>query len=730
MKLSRRCFLSFIVGGAAGTALSPLPWKLTDDLSIWSQNWPWTPVPPDGAASVVNTTCTLCPGGCGIGVRKVDTRAVKIEGIAGHPVNDGGICMLGLSGLQLLYGPTRIQAPLKRVGARGQGSWQTVTWEAAVSEVASQLNAIRGQGNPQALACIAARRNGTVSQLLQRLMMSVGSHHFFHNASVEDAYGEALKLTQGTPGNIGFDIENSDFILSFGCALMDGYASPVRMIRALSLLKDNKGTLVQVEPRLSNTAAKADLWLPARPGSEADLALAMASVIIDRQRVNAEFINAHVEGFDAFARMVKEKYTPAAVAAKTGLSAEVIADAALRFADAKNPVAIYGRGKGNIPGSLKEVLAVQALNALVGSVNRKGGTVAVDEYNYIDWPAATVDDVAAAGLKAEAFAGHGIHQFISAIKTAPAKCKALIVADANPYHTLADSTEVKAALDQIPFVVSFSSFMDETAMNADLILPSHIYLERYEDVPCTAAIVPPIVGLCQPVVKPLYHTQHPGDTIIQIAQAMGGGVAESFAWEDYQSCLTETLGDQWESMVEKGVRIMDDYLQPQWGDGFQTASGKYVLMNDAVSAVYTAKEVAIEGDEATYPLILVPYDSIRLAAGEIGEPPFMMKTLPDDVLKGNDCFVEINPQTASQAGLKGGQAAVLSTPRGQARVRVSANEGIMPGIVAMPRGLGHTAWGPFLAGKGANINGLIGPQTDPASGLNAAWGIRARMAKA
>ena len=72
MKLSRRCFLSFVIGGAAGTTLSPLPWKLLDDASIWSQNWPWTPVPPDGTTSYAASTCSLCPGGCGIKVRLID----------------------------------------------------------------------------------------------------------------------------------------------------------------------------------------------------------------------------------------------------------------------------------------------------------------------------------------------------------------------------------------------------------------------------------------------------------------------------------------------------------------------------------------------------------------------------------------------------------------------------------------------------------------------------------
>ena len=214
MKLSRRCFLSFVVGGAAGTALSPLPWKLMDDVSIWSQNWPWVPVPPDGAADYVNSTCMLCPGGCGISVRKIDDRVVKIEGAADHPINNGGICMLGLSGAQLLYSPTRVPTPLKRVGDRGQGQWQTISWSEAVSEVASKLADIRAQGKPQSLACIAAKDTGTVPRLLQRFLSAYGSPNFIRMPSVNDAYEAVLRLTEGTRGYAGVDVENADFILS------------------------------------------------------------------------------------------------------------------------------------------------------------------------------------------------------------------------------------------------------------------------------------------------------------------------------------------------------------------------------------------------------------------------------------------------------------------------------------------------------------------------------------
>jgi menaquinone reductase, molybdopterin-binding-like subunit len=730
MKLSRRCFLSLVAGGAAGTALSPLPWKLIDDSSIWSQNWPWTPVPPDGEGTYAKSTCALCPGGCGISVRKIDDRAVKIEGAKDHPLNDGSVCMLGLSGLQLLYGPTRIQAPLKRVGDRGKGQWETISWEQAVGEVAGKLGDIRDQGTPQSVACISPKDVGTVPQLLHRLLSAYGSPNFLRMPSVEDAYETAIYLTQGAIGSAGVDVDNADFILSFGSAILDGYGSPVRMYKANSKLKELNGKLVQVEPRLSNTAAKADTWIAAKPGTEADLALAMANIMISQDMVDRDFISENTEGYDAFAGMVREKYTPDAVAQKTGVDAAVIKTLAVQFAEAKKPLALYGKGKGQTPGCLKEALAVHALNALVGNVNREGGVQALDAYDYIDWPEIETDSVAAAGLQTARLDGAGTENFPNArylthrLADMGDSIQALLVAEANPCYSLPNTQAVKAAFDKIPFIVSFSSFMDETAMNADLILPNHIYLERLEDVPVTAGVTQQVVGLCRPVVEPQHKTQHLGDTIIQIAKALKGPVAAAFPWEDYETCLKTTLEEQWDTLEEDGVWTASDSVQ----QGFETASEKFVLMNDELGAIYMAEDVALDGKGNSFPLVLIPYDSIRLASRYIGDPPFMMKTVSDAVIKGQHGYVEINPDTAKKLGLANGKLATLMTPVGEAKVGIRYEEGIMPGVVAMPRGLGHTAYDSFLKGKGANINQLIGSVEDPASGLDATWGIGAKLA--
>ena len=135
--------------------ITPLPWKLADDIAIWSQNWPWLSVPPVGEFFHEKTLCTLCPGGCGIEVRKVDERAVKIEGRTDYPVNPGGICPLGVGGLQLLYKEDlRYTGPMKRVGPRGSGTFQSISWKEALKALADRLTALRKKGHPESFTAI------------------------------------------------------------------------------------------------------------------------------------------------------------------------------------------------------------------------------------------------------------------------------------------------------------------------------------------------------------------------------------------------------------------------------------------------------------------------------------------------------------------------------------------------------------------------------------------------
>ncbi len=182
--------------------------------------------------------------------------------------------------------------------------------------------------------------------------------------------------------------------------------------------------------------------------------------------------------------------------------------------------------------------------------------------------------------------------------------------------------------------------------------------------------------------------------------------------------------------MKRGFGWTRRFRPPNWENAFKTASGKFEFGNASMDLSPGFNALAPEGDEASYPLVLIPYDSMRLANGAVTNPPFVMKTIEDTVLKGNIGLVEVNPETAKSLGLSEGSIAHLETPKGDARVKIHLYAGIMPGVVAMPKGLGHRTKDRFTAGKGINIKELMGPVEDQASGLDVAWGIRAKLTKA
>ena len=779
MKLDRRTFIELIVGFSAGAGggfmLTPVNWKLMDDMTIWSQElWPRYQLgglkgslPQRGKVTHADSVCNLCPGGCGITVRKVADRVTKIEGREGYPVNNGGICPLGAAGLQFLYGPWRAPSPLRRVGKRGSGQFERITWDEAINEVVQKLGDLRRKGQSHTVACILASDRGTVPQLFDRFLKAYGSPNFIRTASAEDTYELAMGLMQGDTASVGYDLERANFILSFGSGLIEGWGSPVRVIRAHSIWRSGdlkkRATVVQIEPRLSNTAAKADNWYPVNPGTEAALALGLAHVIVKESLYDSNFIRNHTFGFkdwsDAsdkkymgFKRLVLTKYAPETVSGITGLSATKIVELARAFARAERSLAIWGRGKGTVSGSLYECMAVHALNALVGNINKPGGVSTRPQVATRAWPGVSQDATALKGSGKPRIDGAGTSRY-PLTRYLPEKwpqvinggkagtIQALLVHEADPYYTTLDSATVAKAFDRIPFVVSFSTYMDETAYHADLILPNHHYLERWEDLPTPVGLQKPILGLLKPVVSPQFDTRHSGDVIMTIAKALDGSVGDAFPWEDYETVLKETIGDKWDTLEETGYIEDTDYRPPAWEKAFGTPSGKFEFYITAFdqTGMKISKDldylphyepVRPEGNADTYPLILIPAELMRLANGAIGNPPFCTKTLEETELKRNDLFVEVNPKTAANYGLSEGQRAMLETPRGKARVLVHLFEGIMPGLISIPKGLGHAAYDDYLAGKGVSANSLMGVVEDPITGLSATWGVRAKLTKA
>ncbi|MBW2094384.1 MAG: molybdopterin-dependent oxidoreductase [Deltaproteobacteria bacterium] len=565
MELNRRNFIKLLVGGAVGMQVTPLPWKLTDDIAIWTQNWPWVPVPPVGAFESVKSVCTLCPGGCGIEVRKVDDRAVKIEGRTDYPVNPGGLCPVGMGGLQLLYDEDiRFTRPMKRVGPRGAGQFKDISWEEALEMLSSRISNLRSQGKPEALAAVdGSMRGSTMSLLIERFLKAVGSPNYLRIPDVEDTYWMTNVLMTGHEGPLACDIENADFVLSFGCGFLEGWQGAGRIINAWSILREKalkkKAKVVQVASRASNTASKADRWMAVRPGTEGALALGISHVLINEGLYDKNFVNKHSFGFEnwtssdgkehiGFKALVLKKYSPRQVAQITGLKPSQIISLAIDFAKAKAPVALLGKGKGALNGSLYEFMSVMALNALAGNLNQTGGLLISDPLPLNGLPDFEQDALASKGTKKPRLDGAGgpdfplskslLNKFAETVAASPASpVDTLLVFSSNPAFTLPDGGKFRKALKKIPFIVSFSPFRDETALMADLILPDHTYLEKMDDVPWPAALQFPLYGLSRPVVEPLYDTRHSGEVILQTAKKLGNTIGDAFPWEGYEDIL-------------------------------------------------------------------------------------------------------------------------------------------------------------------------------------------------
>ncbi|MBL7175564.1 MAG: molybdopterin-dependent oxidoreductase [Desulfobacteraceae bacterium] len=586
---NRRNFIKLLVGGAVGTHLSPIPWKLADDSAIWTQNWPWIPVPPVGEFFYEKTVCKLCPGGCGIEVRKVDHRAVKIEGRTDYPVNPGGICPLGMGGLQLLYNENiRFPGPMKRSGPRGAGEFGAITWDEAIGLLAGRISDLRKKGSPETLVAVDGNSTGsTISLMVERLLKVIGSPNYTRIPSAEDSFTMANLLMQGHESPMAYDLENADFVLSFGAGLLEGWGAPGRVINAWRLWREDplkrKARVVQIESRASNTASKADQWAAIRPGTEAALALGLAHVIIKENLYDTEFINSYSFGFNdwmsangikhtGFRNLVSKQYSPSQVAEITGLSSEEIVSLAAAFARADAPIALCGKGKGALNGSLYEFMCVNSLNALVGNINKPGGVLVHDPLPLSPLPDFQADAIARSGLKKPRLdqAGSMKHPFSHSlinnltdaiIGESQSPVDTLLVLASNPVFTLPAGGAFRKALTTIPFIVSFSPYRDETANMADLILPDHNYLEKLDEIVWPTGLQYPMYGLTRPVVEPVYGTRNSGDVIIQLAKRIGDTVGSAFPWKGYEEVLKTRVKGLFES---KGGQVSYNGSQPVW----------------------------------------------------------------------------------------------------------------------------------------------------------------------
>jgi anaerobic selenocysteine-containing dehydrogenase len=400
------------------------------------------------------------------------------------------------------------------------------------------------------------------------------------------------------------------------------------------------------------------------------------------------------------------------MAAASQIPVETLRRLAILFADADRAVAIPGGYLGGQSNGFASMQAVQALNLLVAQFGRVGGV-------FLSHPGPT----GATRLAPSVDSFDRVQEAIRRMREG--QVDLVLVHGANPVFEIPAQAGFAEAIAQVPYVVSFSPFVDETAVRADLILPDHTYLESWGYQVPSPGSDRPTVGSQQPVVRPLYDTRATADVLLALAARQGGAVAEAIPWRDEVSLLEEVASELQSSSLSAFEAPSQGSFWAQWrqygGWWSERAIPREPEPTEVVTVPLPRRAPTFEGDETVYPFHLYPYPSVALSDGRGAHLPWLQET-PDPMTTARwGTWVELNPSTAADLGVANDDIVRVVSPHGSLEVPVVVYPGLRPDVVAMPVGQGHTDYGRFAERRGVNPIDLLAPATDPDTGA-LAWG--------
>ena len=637
--VKRREFLKVLGAGTAATTMLGCASERVEKLI------PYLVSPDDtvpGVSTYYATTCRECPAGCGIIAETRDGRTIKLEGNPDHPVNRGALCARGQAALQGLYNPDRYRGPM----ARKNGTLQSVTWDEALQIFAQKLGETRSRGGAGTAVFINQHESGSFPGFLDAWLAGFGMPpHISYDAEADHAVISANRQTYGVAWP-RLDFRAARLVVSIGADFLDGWGASVPQQLDFADARANHETaprFIYVGPRRSLTGLNADQWIDCRPGSEM-----------------------------AIVRMLQGQMPIDAAAQATGVSASVL-DAFAREFTATSPSMVLAGSGG--PDGLE---LAQAANALNQSRGNAGVTIKAGE-GYLGFDRmATPADLRAV---AERMNAGGV--------------SLLMVRGANPAFTLPKAAGFAGAMAKVPFKVSFSSYPDETAELADLILPDHHALEQWGD----AEPVRGTISLQQPTMDPVFDTRATSDVLIETARRDPGSAAR-YPLPDYRSWLI--------SRFAGGAAGLTAALPRGIASGSLPAS----------TAQRTAPAVRVPGaiEQSSGNMYLVVYPHPFIGDGRGANKPWLQE-IPDPVTK--ICWqtvAEMNPATAERMGLANGDLVNVQTAAGTLTLPVLRYPGVQRDTIAIATGRGHTHAGRY-AKAGLNPLEILPVGEDRAGGV-------------
>ncbi|MDA2918799.1 molybdopterin-dependent oxidoreductase [Desulfobacterota bacterium AH_259_B03_O07] len=682
--IKRRDFLK-IIGVVGGTAVTTAGCS-SDSVD---QLIPYV-IPPDtiipGLPVWYASTCRECPAGCGIIVKNREGRAIKIEGNPKSTINYGKTCARGQAALQGLYNPDRIRSPLTK---QSSDKFEPTGWEQAEKELREKIEELLKKGKGDKIVFLTNNVSGSLNDLIEEWMNVLGGgRHIVYETFAHEPIKEANRITFGIDAIPSYEIENAKYLLSFGSDFIETWLSPVEFANDFSHMHSyndkskSMGKFVQIEPRSSITASSADEWVAIKPGTDAVLALGITAVILKTGRYSI----SHEEA-NRLEKLIGD-YNLDKVSSITEVPKEVIVGMAKDFAEFKPSLAIGGGAAYTTSNSTQTIAAINILNYVAGNIGETinfGDILTLSNANSFKDIASLVNSMS------------------------KGEVELLLIYNVNPAYSLPPTIEFEEALKKVPFVASFSSFMDETTGHAHVILPDNTPLESWGDYKPKESVY----GLIQPSMTPVFNTKSTGDVILSVTKKIDG-LENHFTAKNYYDYIQKSwmkfhsnfapqkdFGSFWIESVENGG-VYEQIPSPQ------------VSLSDSLFGIdFSNLDPKIEGDGDFY---LISYPSYRYYDGRGANKPWLQE-LPDALTTAVwDSWVEIHPDTAKKMGITEGDFVTIESPYGKIETQAYVYKGIRPDTIATPLGLGHKSYGRYAKDRGVNPVEILPAAVDDISG--------------
>jgi anaerobic selenocysteine-containing dehydrogenase len=682
--------------------------------------------------TIVKSSCFNCNHGCDTLVHVKDGRVIKVEGDPSSPTTRGVLCAKGLASKYLIYSPERLLHPIKRIGKRGAGKWEKISWEEALDTIADRLKETENAYGKDSVLLATGTARGWV-QYFERFANA------YHHQLVGPGYAQCLwpRFTSQFLLGIAPALECPDIFLhpeKTKCMLVWGMNPPNTSPIKASWMMDAKAMgakLIVVDPIFSEIATKADLWLQDRPGTDAALALGILHVIINEGMYDNDFVDKWCTGFNELKERVKS-YPPEKASEITWIPKEKIIEAARMYGSAKPASMFQCIATEQVADTISSCMSLGILAAITGNIDVPGGNILPmprpfnpnislkhlltkeDHENRLgskEFPLLAGSD----GWSPNA---HAPTVWNAILTGKPYPIKALYCQGSNPALSYGNSNKVMKALKKLDFIAVADFFMTPTAEIADIVLPVATWMER---------------SSVQTFFQVSYNDIHLQQKAVDVAECRSDyriindlagrlGLVDKMFKDEEAICdvILEPSGMSFEDFKKSGRYSVPYTYKKYEKTGFKNPMAPGLHLSDKVE-LYSKKleelgldplpkhkeptESPINSPDIAkdYPLILTTGRKEAIFRHtELRNIPILREIIPD-------FLVFINPVTAGKLSISQGDPVIVESLRGSITGKAYLTEGIDPRVLLAP-----SQW------PGKNNSNILAHDDDSAPGIGSA----------